>query len=343
VWLAWWATLVLAILVLAVFRARLDKAHVALVFLLVILGGSAAGGRLLGVLLSAAAFVTFDWEFLPPYGTLVVRDPLDWLVLVTFLLTSLVAAQLLYAARARRDAVEREQALREAAVLKDALVATVSHDLRTPLASIVGLAHQLAQRGDEEAIIIEEEAQRLGRFVTNVLDVARLNARSFPLDIQPNALDDLLGVVVQQFAGRVDRHRLDVSLEQPDQLVIGCFDLAQTVRIVTNLVENALKYSPVDAPVHLTGGRDGNSMVVRVEDAGPGLPATEAERAFEPFTRVTTAPPDTGSTGLGLSIAKGLVEAQGGKLVYQRRPGGGSVFAVWLPAARRDQALGIHE
>lgn len=328
----------LATCVLAAFRARVGEAHVVLVLLLVILGGSAAGGRLLGVLLSLAAFLVFDWEFLPPYDTLVVRDPLDWLALVAFLITSVVAAQLLYAARARRDAVEHAQALRQAARLKDALIATVSHDLRTPLTSIVGLAHALAERGDDEAILIEEEAQRLSRFVTDVLDVARLSTANFPLDVRTNALDDVLGVVVRQFAGRADRHRLRASLDCPDEIMIGRFDLAQTVRIVTNLVENALKYSPLDAPVQLAGGREGDVLVVRVADEGPGLSPRDAERAFEPFTRVTGAPPDTGSAGLGLSIARGLAEAQGGRIEYRRRPGGGSAFVLSLPAAPREAA-----
>jgi two-component system sensor histidine kinase KdpD len=321
-----------AIAVLAVFRARVDRTHVVLVLLLVILGASAAGGRLLGVLLSITAFFAFDWAFLPPFNTLAVRDPLDWIALVAFLVTSLVAAQLLYTARARRDAVERAQALREADLLKDALIATVSHDLRTPLTSIIGLAHELAHGGDEQALMIEEEAQRLNRLVTDLLDVARLSAGEFPLDIQPNALDDLLGVVVRQFAGRSDRHRLRASLDHPDEVVIGRFDMAQTVRIVTNLVENALKYSPVDASVQLTGGRDGGSVVIRVEDSGPGLPPEETERAFEPFTRMTSAPPDTGSAGLGLSIARGLANAEGGAIQYRRRAGGGSVFTLSLPA-----------
>lgn len=329
--------LAIAAVILATFRARLDKAHVVLVLLLVILGASAAGGRLLGVLLSVAAFLVVDWEFLPPYGTLVVRDPLDWLALIAFLITSLVAAQLLYAARARRDAVERAQALREAARLKDALIATVSHDLRTPLTSIVGLAHALAQRGDDEAVLIEEEAQRLSHFVTDVLDVARLSTGNFPLDIQANAIDDMLGVVVRQFAGRVDRHRLRASLDHPDDVVIGRFDFAQTVRIVTNLVENALKYSPVDAPVQLTGGQEGATVVIRIADEGSGLRPGEVERAFEPFTRVTAAPPDSGSAGLGLSIARGLAQAQGGRIRYQQRATGGSVFVLSLPIAPRDE------
>lgn len=330
-WLLWWALLAVAAIALGVFRAHLDKAHVALVFLLVILGASAAGGRLLGVLLSFAAFFVFDWGFLPPIGTLVVRNQLDWLVLVTFLVTSLVAAQLLYAARARRDAVERAHALREAARLKDALLASVSHDLRTPLTSIIGLAHELAAHEDPRAVMIEEEAERLNHFVTDLLDVARLNTRAFPLDVQANAIDDLLGAALRRFAGRADRYRLHAALEQPDEIVFGYFDFTQTLRILTNLIENALKYSPIDTPIQLTAGAHGDSIVFQVADAGPGVEDADVERMFEAFTRLTDAPPDTGSAGLGLSIAKALAEVQGGAVAYHRRQGGGSIFTLTLP------------
>jgi K+-sensing histidine kinase KdpD len=329
-WVVWTLALAGVTALLLVFRARLDKAHVILVFLLVILGASAAGGRALGVVLSLAAFVIFDLLFLPPYGTLVVRNPLDWLALVAFLITSLVAAQLLYMARAQRAAVEREVAAREGERLKDALLAAVSHDLRTPLTSIKGLAHELSQDGDERAAIIEEEADRLNRLVTDLLDAATMSAGNFPVAPQSNALDDLLGVVVRQFAGRADRNRLEVSLDRPDELVIGVFDFVQTLRIVTNLVENALKYSPVDAHVQITGGAEGGRMVVRISDRGPGIVEHGESRALE---RQHDAARSV-SAGLGLSIARGLAAAQGGNVEYQRRAGGGSVFTLFLPLAQ---------
>ena len=329
-WTVWTLALIAVTLLLLAFRARLDKAHVILVFLLVILGASAAGGRALGVVLSLAAFVIFDLVFLPPYGTLVVRNPLDWLALVAFLVTSLVAAQLLYMARAQRAAVEREVAAREGERLKDALLAAVSHDLRTPLTSIKGLAHELSQDGDERAAIIEEEADRLNRLVTDLLDAARMSAGNFPVAPQPNALDDLLGVVVRQFAGRADRNRLEVSLDRPDELVIGVFDFVQTLRIVTNLVDNALKYSPVDAHVRLAGGAEDGRMVVRISDRGAGMAEHGESRALDtPYGDTRSV-----SAGLGLSIARNLAAAQGGSVEYEHRAGGGSVFTLFLPLAQ---------
>lgn len=329
-WAGWWLAFVGVCILLLAFRERLDKAHVVLVFLLVILGASAAGGRALGAALSVAAFLTFDWAFLPPFGTLTVRDPLDWLVLFAFLVTSLVAAQLLYTARAQRAAVEREAAAREASKLKDSLLAAVSHDLRTPLTSIKGLAHELSEDGDERAAIIEEEADRLNRLVTDLLDAARVGAGMFPIERQMNALDDLIGAVIQQFAGRADRSRLSASLDRPDEMVIGEFDFVQTLRIVTNLVENALKYSPLDSKVEITGGLENGHLVVRVADRGAGIVSMDGTRGVGSLVARPSGERGT-SVGLGLTIARGLAVAQGGVVEHGPRAGGGTVFTLSLP------------
>lgn len=327
------ATLLVAAAILFAFREDLGEAHVALVFLLIVLAASAFGGRPLGVAIAVAAFLIFDWFFLPPYSTLLVRNPLDWVVLVAFLITSLVAAELLYRARAERAAVERAEALREADKLKDALLASLSHDLRTPLTTIKALAHELTPLGDERTLIIEEQADRLNRLVTDLLDVARLDGGALPLDIQVNAADDLLGAVVQHVSGRPDRNRLKVSLDDPASLSLGRFDFVHSLRILANLVDNALKYAPVDTPVEVSGGLDNGDLVFRVADHGTGIPATERDRMFTPFYRPVGRTADAGSAGLGLSIARRLAEAQGGTLMYSERNGGGALFELRLPAA----------
>jgi two-component system sensor histidine kinase KdpD len=333
VWALAFAALAVAALTLFAFRSNLDKSHVALVFLLVVLGSSASGGRMLGSAIAVAAFLLFDWFFLPPYSTLFVRNPLDWVVLVAFLVTSFVAAELLYRARAERAAVERAEALREADKLKDALLASLSHDLRTPLTTIKALAHELQPLGDERTLIIEEQADRLNRLVTDLLDVARLDGGALPLDIQVNAADDLLGAVVQHVSGRSDRNRLKVSLNDPSALSLGRFDFVHSLRILANLVDNALKYAPVDTPVEVTAGVTDGEIVFRVLDRGAGIPVPERERLFTPFHRPAGRIADAGSAGLGLSIARRLAEAQAGTLRYAEQEGGGSVFELRLPAA----------
>ncbi len=305
----------------------------ALVFLLLVLGASAAGGRLLGMTTALAAFLAFDWFFLPPYNTLLVRNPFDWLVLFAFLVTSIVAAQLLYRARSERAAVERAEALREADKLKDALLASLSHDLRTPLTTIKALAHELQPLGDERTFIIEEQADRLNRLVTDLLEVARLEAGALPLDIQINAADDLLGAVVQHFSGRRDQDRLKVSLEDPATLSFGRFDFVHSLRILGNLVDNAFKYAPSATPIEVTSGINRDVLIFRVCDHGNGIAAAERDGVFTPFYRSPVKSSGAQSGGLGLSIARQLAEAQGGTLTYADRDGGGAIFELRLPAA----------
>ena len=335
-WLTWllaFAALAAAALALFAVRPELGEAHVALVFLLVVLGASAAGGRSLGITIAFAAFLVFDWFFLPPYNTLLLRNPFDWLVLIVFLITSVVAAQLLYRARSERAAVERAEALREADKLKDALLASLSHDLRTPLTAIKGLAHEMQPLGDERALIIEEQADRLNRLVTDLLDVGRLNGGALPLDIQINAVDDLLGAVQQHVSARTDQDRLTVALDDPSTLSFGRFDFVHSLRILVNLVDNAFKHTPAGTPIELTAGVEDGTVVFRVSDKGAGMPPPDNDQIFLPYYASKVKSADGESTGLGLWIARRLADAQNGTLTYRPRDGGGVIFELRLPAA----------
>jgi K+-sensing histidine kinase KdpD len=352
-WLLWFAVLALVTAVLLSVRRRLNEAHVALAYLLVVQGGSARGGRPLGMALAAAAFVCFDVLFLPPFGRLTIEDPLNWLVLLAFLATSILSAQLLYRAQAEADAAreraaeidrlsaervrlaaeaERAVILQQEHQTKDAIIASVSHDLRTPLTTIKGLAHEIAAAGDERAEVIEEEADRLNVFVAQILDLSRIAAGTGVSDIQPNEAEDLLGAASQQVAGRLHGRELRIDVGGGEPLLFGRFDFAQTLRALVNLIENAAKYSPPVASIDLSARRDGDWLVFSVADRGPGVPADERERIFEPFYRRRTTEPDVGGAGLGLSIARGIVEAQGGSVSYGERPGGGSIFSIRVPA-----------
>jgi two-component system sensor histidine kinase KdpD len=367
-WVLWLGALLAATAAMVAVRARLDKAHVALVYLLVVLGASADAGRRLGLTVATAAFVLFNALFLPPYNTLAVANPLDWLVLFAFLITSLVAAQLLYeaqrqaaAARARADEVDRlaalgaessaalgaerlrlaqesahAEALRDADRMKDALLASVSHDLRTPLTTIKATAHEIAAGGDDRAAVIEAEADRLTRVVTDLLDLSRLRGGALHLDPQLTAADELLESVARAVAGVPGAERLRITLDPAEALLVGRFDLVHSARAVVELVVNALKYGGLEAPVDVAAIRDGEWLAVTVGDRGAGVAPSERERIFAPFYRGPGAAPDArvrDGTGLGLSIARQLATAQGGSLTGADRAGGGSVFTLRLPAA----------
>ena len=338
-WGAWLAALGALTAAMAAVRADLDKAHVALGYLLLVLAASTRGTRARGFAVAVLAFLCFNLFFIPPYRTLAVHDPRDWLVLVTFLSVAGVATHLLFRARseageARRLSAEaaRARSLAETDRLKDALIAAVSHDLRTPLTTIKALAHDLAEHGDERAVIIEEEADRLNRLVADLLDLSRLNAGALPVTLEIVAAEDLLGAALQRVSGSIGERGVRASLDPREPLLLGRMDFVQSLRVLVNLVENAHKYGAGE-PVDVSAAREGDRLVFRVADRGPGVPEDERERIFQPFYRRPGTSPDVGGAGLGLSISRRLAEAQGGTLTVEARPGGGSTFVFDLPAA----------
>ncbi len=354
-WLLWIGILVAVTAALVSVRKDLDQVQVVLVYLLVVLGGSAGGGRTLGLGLACACFLLIDYYLQTPFDTIAIDKPYDWLVLLAFLVTATVATELLgranaeaAAARQRAEeikqlAAEREllvaeaehaKALREDDRLKDALLASVSHDLRTPLTTIKALARDVAVSGDERAAVIEQQADRLNHMVTDLLELSRLNAGSLPLEIEVNTAEDLVGAAIQQVSGLLAGREVRTALPWSEPVPVGRFDFVHSLRILVNLIENAVKYSPPGSPIDLAVGSEEGMLTLSVADRGPGIPGPERERVFEPFYRPPGVSPDAGGAGLGLAIARRLAMAQGGTLTYADRLGGGSVFTVRLPAAQ---------
>ena len=333
----WLAAFVAVTAAMVAIRDRLDRIYVTLAYLLVVQLASAQVGRAVGVTLAVLSFLAVNFFFLPSYGTLIVADPLDWLVLLAFLITSVVSAQLLYRARAlgaERErlsaAAKRAESLELSNRMKDETLAMVSHDLRTPLTTIKGLAHEIADGGDERAEIIEEEADRLNVFVGKLLDMSRVTMGAAAIDIQPNEAEDLLGAASQQAQGF--GRELVLHVEPSDTLLFGRFDFVQSLRVLVNLIENAAKYSPQGTPIDVGARRVGDELQFWVADRGPGIDDEDRNRVFEPFYRRRDSNDDAGGAGLGLSIAKGIAEAQGGTLTFMPREGGGSVFTLAVPA-----------
>jgi two-component system sensor histidine kinase KdpD len=237
--------------------------------------------------------------------------------------------------RRASDEAAREAALGEAGRLREVVLASLSHDLRTPLATITALAQDAAGHGDATAPAIVEQAGRLARLVENVLDLARLGAPGVRLDPAVNAAEDVIGAVVRQTRGVLDGRALRVTLpDDDDEPLAGRFDFVATLRILGNLVENALRVTPRGAEVELSAGVDGEHLALAVADRGPGIAPGDREVIFRPFHRLGERAPDGTRLGLGLAIARHLAEAQQGTLSYAARAGGGSVFTLRLPHAR---------
>ncbi len=451
-WVLWLGVLAALTIGFLPVRQHVDKVNVALTFLLVVLGGSAAGGRALGLTLAGLGYLDFHYFFVEQYDSLRMAKPLDWLVLVAFLVTSIVAEHLLTRAQERADVArqradeverlatlgaetlnagraedalsrivdvirtelrvvtceiiepgeetkralvsrdsqtlvipltvrgrsigalrlkdrepivlapeqqrflevlsyyaalglervhlvaeaERADAFRQADALKAALIASLSHDLRTPLTTIKALASKLRDRSLPEATSIEEEADRLNRLVTDLLDLSRLNAKAMPIRVELNTAEDLIGAAVQRVSGAAGSHRLVIAHGREDdeaEPLAGEFDFVQSLRALVNLVENALKYSPADTLVELSAVRCGSRLEFRVADRGPGVAESERALVFEPFYRAPGAAADVGGAGLGLAIASRLAMEQGGEVRHADREGGGSIFTLALPSA----------
>jgi two-component system sensor histidine kinase KdpD len=236
--------------------------------------------------------------------------------------------------RLQRDAYEAE-ALRRSDALKTALLRSVSHDLRSPLMTILTSASAL-ERGDlaldqddrrDLLAAIHVEAERLDRFVSNLLDLSRLQAGAADPAPAVCSLDDL---VVHAMSEIGDSSRIDVTLADDGPSVRA--DAHQIERVLANLIENALKYSPIDEHVAVHVGGAGGEAIVRVIDRGPGIPASELQSIFEPFQRGSATGGARGA-GLGLAIARGFAEANGGRLWAESRAGQGATFALALPVA----------
>jgi len=245
------------------------------------------------------------------------------------------AVESLHAIARERERLEEEaleaEALRRNDLVKTAVIRSVSHDLRTPLATMHAAVDALGPEGpgldaDEQRELlatVRRELARLERYVENVLDLSRLEAGA----ATPSpALWTVDALTVQALAGLPGAER--VELELGDHLPPVQIDAAQIERALANMLENALRFSPADSTVSVRAESRGAEVIVRIEDSGPGVPAADASAIFEPFRRSTRSR----GAGLGLAIARGFVEANGGRVWVESAPGGGASFALTLPA-----------
>ena len=220
--------------------------------------------------------------------------------------------------------------------LRNSVLAAISHDLRTPLSALVGMADSLAmtepdrpqRRQVELAQSIRESALRLNSQVSNLLDMARLQSGKVQLNLQWLPLEEAIGSALRAMEGTFDPHRVHVSL--PPDLPLLHVDPALFERVLCNVLENAAKYAPGASPIEIGAAVVGDRVTVTIDDHGPGLPKNREEAVFQMFERGRKESATPG-VGLGLAICRAIVDAHGGSIVGASRPGGGARFTIDLP------------
>ncbi|HET9922182.1 MAG TPA: ATP-binding protein, partial [Ktedonobacteraceae bacterium] len=258
------------------------------------------------------------------------------------------AAAIIERARLRQESLQVE-VLRRTDTLRAALLSSVSHDLRTPLSSIKAAASSLLQddvQWDEEArrsftLSIERQADRLNRLVENLLDMSRIEAGALKPEKEWYPVDELIHDVLGHMTPFLQGRSVETFL--PDDLPPVELDYLQIDQVLTNLIENAVRYTPAGSPIEVSAKVDGAQVVICVADRGPGIPPREIERIFDKFYRVRAKEAETRvvGSGLGLAVCKGLIEAHGGRIWAENREGGGALFCFTLPVTPVERTVKI--
>jgi len=228
--------------------------------------------------------------------------------------------------------------LAETERLRAALLTSISHDLRTPLASILGTVsslrsyanHYAASERDELLATLQDEAERLNRFVGNLLDMTRLESGAIELRLDFFDFGEIVGAALRRAGDILARHRVDVAIAA--DLPMLRLDAILFEQVLFNLLDNAAKYAPPGSRIDLQAWRDGDDALIEIIDEGPGIPSDDLERIFDKFYRVQAQDRRRAGTGLGLAICRGFVEAQGGRIeARSRQDRPGAVLAIRLP------------
>jgi two-component system sensor histidine kinase KdpD len=266
------------------------------------------------------------------------RIPEQRQLLDTFAALIAIALERVHYVEVAQDALVRMESER----LRNSLLAALSHDLRTPLTVLVGLAESLtlirpplppAQLETSQAI--QEEARRMIALVSNLLDMARIESGEVKLNLAWQPIEEVVGSALSAMHGSLLRHEVEVHV--PRQLPLVRFDALLIERVLVNLLENASKYTPPGSKVTVAAEVIGDQLSVSVSDNGPGLPAGREEAVFQKFTRGVRESATPG-VGLGLAICRAIIESHQGRIVGANRPGGGARFTFTLPLGIPPQA-----
>jgi two-component system sensor histidine kinase KdpD len=298
-------------------------------------------GRGPATVAALANVIVFNYLFIPPAFSFSVPTTEEGLLLMSLLAVALVLGTL-------RDRVRRaEQEVREFGArerLQKTLLDAISHDLKTPLTAIMGSLNIILSEGQgltagdrkELMAVMYDQAKRLDRLITGILEMTRLEAGAIRLRREPTQLTDVIEIAMAHLPEMSTERRCRVKV--PPGLPLVLIDSVLLSHALANLFDNALKFSPTDAPIEVEARQADGHVLIGVADRGIGVPADELDRVFEKFYRRKQADAVQAAatgTGLGLAVAKGIVEAHGGRIWAEQRRGGGIVVRVSLPVGDR--------
>jgi two-component system sensor histidine kinase KdpD len=361
---------------------HINTTTVALALLLNVLFIATRWGSVSGLFASLLAMLCFNYFFLPPFGTLTITSPDNWIALSAFLVTAITAGELSARAKRRaeeaeasrqeigrlyaelRDAFERAshtEALKQSEKLKSSLLDAVTHDLRTPLTSIkasITTLLEAVRTNDHEQVtldreskiemmeVIDEESDRLNRFINGLIELARIEAGELQLRRRWGNVDEIVSSALARAAAITKHH--DVALKIERELPVLRVDERAVSEVVYTLIDNAAKYSPPGSKISVSAKRASERVIqMAVENEGEPIAIELRERVFEKFFRATRdadirSSSQSGS-GMGLAIAKGIVEAHNGRIWIDGRDGGGTRVVFDLPIGDEEPPEGLKE
>lgn len=317
-------------------QPRFDLVNVAMVYLLAVVVIALRFDRGAAIAAAALCVLAFDVVFVPPQGALTVDDAQYLLTFAIMLVVALIISGLVSDVRRQARAQAALEVQAETERVRGTLLASISHDLRTPLAVLAGASSSLAERGErmsaeERAALarsLYHQARDMSELVAKVLQMTRLESGTIELAREWVALPEIAEAVISRLGERLSAHRLVVEL--PPDLPLIRVDATLIEQALGNLLENAARHTPAGTVVRLRAQSDGGELTVAVEDFGPGLPDADLERVFAKFSHAggETA---AGGIGLGLAICRAIIRLHGGRAWAEQMAGGFTAFRFSLP------------
>ena len=316
-------------------RPRFDLVNVAMVYVLAVVVVALRASRGAAIATAVLSVLAFDFLFVPPQGTFTVDDVQYLLTFAIMVAVALVISRLTGDVRRRANAQAAAEVEAETERIRSALLASISHDLRTPLAVMAGASSTLAERGERLpggertalARSLFEQSREMSEHVAKILQMTRLESGAIQVEKDWASLAEIAGAALNRLADRLAEHRVMPDL--PDDLPLVRVDAALVEQALGNLLENAARHTPAGTVVRLRAVHGDREIVVSVENFGADLPEADLERIFAKFERGVAE--GGGGMGLGLAICRAIVKLHGGRAWAESIAGGGIAFRFTLP------------